>query len=168
MASKQADIIVNARIQKEQVEIAAEAEAEKQRRLARGEADSILAVKTAEAEGLYQILSKQAEGFEQIVKSAGDSSKDAVLLLIADKLPELVKIQVEAIKNIKIDRVTVWEGGQGNGSDGNSTAKFLSGLYKSVPPLNDLFNMAGMDLPDYFGKRQAEKEAEVIEVKEKK
>ena len=42
------------------------------------------------------------------MKAAGDDSKDAVLLLIADKLPELVKTQAEAIKNIKIDKVTVW------------------------------------------------------------
>jgi flotillin len=28
----------------------------------------------------------------------------------------------------------------------------MSGLYKSVPPLRDLFNMAGMDLPTYLGK----------------
>ena len=166
MASKQADTIVNAKIAKEQVEIAAEAEAEKQRRLARGEADSILAIKQAEAEGLFQILSKQAEGFDLIVKSAGDSSKDAVLLLIADKLPELVKIQVDAIKNIKIDKVTVWEGGGQGAGEGNSTSKFLSGLYKSVPPLNDLFNMAGMDLPDYFGKQQAAEKEEIIEIKE--
>ena len=33
----------------------------------------------------------------------------------------------------------------------NSTSKFISGLYKSVPPLSDLFNMAGMELPGYLG-----------------
>jgi flotillin len=85
--------------------------------------------------------------------------------MIADKLPELVQTQVEAIKNIKIDKVTVWEGGQNEG-EGNSTSKFLSGLYKSVPPLSDLFNMAGMDLPDYLGKAQENgNHAEVEEAK---
>ena len=90
-------------------------------------------------------------------------------MLIADKLEDLVATQVEAIKNIKIDKVTVWEGGNNEG-DGNSTSKFVSGLYKSVPPLNDLFNMAGMDLPQYMGSQQKEavEKAEVIEVKEKK
>ena len=97
------------------------------------------------------------------MKAAGNNSKDAVLLLVADKLPELVKTQAEAIKNIKIDKVTVWEGGQKEG-EGNSTSKFVSGLYKSVPPLSDLFNMAGMDLPDYLGK--AQKEAQEIEILE--
>ena len=83
------------------------------------------------------------------MKAAGDDSKDAVLLLIADKLPELVKTQAEAIKNIKIDKVTVWE--NGGGKDGKtSTSNFISGMYKAVPPLQEMFNMAGMQLPNYL------------------
>ena len=64
-------------------------------------------------------------------------------------MPELVKTQAEAIKNIKIDKVTVWD--SGSSTDGkSSTAGFLSGLYKSVPPLEEMFNMAGMQLPGYL------------------
>ena len=103
---------------------------------------------------MYEILSKQAEGFQKVVNSAGGNTRDAVLLLIADQLPELVKTQVEAIKGIKIDKITVWEGGNGNGNgEGNSTSNFISGMYKSVPPLSDLLNMAGMELPEYLGKK---------------
>ncbi|MFK7978919.1 MAG: flotillin family protein [Saprospiraceae bacterium] len=169
MATRQADTIVQAEIAKQKQIIDAEAEAEQIRALARGEADSIFLRKEAEAKGLYEVLNKQAAGFDQLVKSAGGNSKDAVLMLIADKLEDLVATQVEAIKNIKIDKVTVWEGGNSEG-EGNSTSKFVSGLYKSVPPLNDLFNMAGMDLPQYMGSQQKEvvEKAEVIEVKEKK
>lgn len=151
MATREADIIVQARIAKEKLEIEAEAEAEKIRRLAKGEADAILARQQAEAQGLLEILTKQAQGLDQIVKAANGNSRDAMLLLIADKLPELVKIQVEAIKNIKFDKITVWEGGGENGQ-GTSTARFMSNLYKSVPPLQELFNMAGMNLPDYLAK----------------
>ncbi len=167
MARQEADAIVNAEIAKRKLEIEAEAEAEQLRRIARGQADAIYAKKEAEARGMYELLSKQAEGFEKLVHSAGDNSRDAVLLMVADKLPELVKTQVEAIKNIKIDKVTVWEGGNQKEGEGNSTSKFISGLYKSVPPMNDLFNMAGMDLPQYLGNKAAE-EAEAVEVKEKK
>ncbi|MEZ4981598.1 MAG: hypothetical protein R2769_08435 [Saprospiraceae bacterium] len=99
------------------------------------------------------------------MEAAGGDPKDAVLMLIADKLPELVKTQVEAIKGIKIDKVTVWEGGNQKDGEGNSTSKFISGLYQSVPPMNDLFNMAGMDLPNYLGAKKAE-EAEYTEQKE--
>lgn len=148
-SSQLADIIVPAEIDKRKVEIDAEATAENIRRIAKGEADAILFKAQAEAQGQFEILTKQAAGMEQIVKAAGNNSKDAVLLLIADKLPELVKTQAEAIKNIKIDKVTVWE--NGDGKDGkSSTANFLSGMYKSVPPLQDMFNMAGMELPEYL------------------
>jgi flotillin len=62
-------------------------------------------------------------------------------------------MQTEAIKNIKIDKITVWENGH-NGDGKSSTANFVSGLYKAVPPLKDIFDMAGMNLPDYLGKEK--------------
>ena len=152
-ASREADIIVQAEIAKRRIEIDAEAEAERSRLVARGQADAVFMQREAEARGLYEILQKQADGFDEIVKAVGGDPRDAVLMLIADKLPELVKTQVEAIKNIKIDKVTVWEGGQQDGNgNGNNTSRFISNLYKSVPPLGELFNMAGMELPGYLGK----------------
>lgn len=152
-ASQYADVIIPAEIEKTRVEIDAEARAENIRRIARGEADATLLKKQAEAQGLLEVLTKQAEGLDKIVSAAGSNPKDAVLLLVADKLPELVKTQAEAIKNIKIDKVTVWDGG--NSSNGkSSTANFLSGMYKSVPPLEEMFNMAGMQLPSFLGSKQ--------------
>ncbi len=163
-AEQGADIIVPAEIDKRKVEIDAEAEADQIRRIAKGEADAIFLKKEAEAKGIFEILTKQAEGLDRIVKAAGNDSKDAVLLLIADKLPELVRTQAEAIKNIKIDKVTVWE--NGGGADGKtSTSNFISGMYKSVPPLQEMFNMAGMQLPDYLKGKDVE-EAEIAEIKD--
>ena len=148
-ATKYADIVVPAEIAKSKVEIDAEAKAENIRRIAKGEADAIFLKAEAEAKGLYEVLTKQAAGFDKIVQAAGNDSKNAALLLIADKLPELVKTQAEAIKNIKIDKVTVWE--NGGGKEGKtSTSNFISGMYKSVPPLQEMFNMAGMQLPEYL------------------
>ena len=148
-AEQGADIIVPAQIDKQKIEIDAEAEAEQIRRIAKGEADAIFMKKEAEAKGIFEVLTKQAQGLDQIVKAAGDDAQNAALLLIADKLPELVKTQAEAIKNIKIDKVTVWE--NGGGKDGKtSTSNFISGMYKSVPPLQEMFNMAGMQLPNYL------------------
>lgn len=160
-SSQQADVIVPAEIEKRKAEIDAEAEAERIRRRAKGEADAILFKAQAEAEGLYEVLTKQAAGLDQIVKAAGNNSKDAVLLLIADKLPELVKTQAEAIKNIKIDKVTVWENG-GSKDGKSSTANFLSGMYKSVPPLQEMFNMAGMQLPEYLKGADLKKDLENV------
>jgi flotillin len=159
-SSQMADVIVPAEIDKRKVEIDAEAEAERIRRRAKGEADAILFKAQAEAQGQFEVLTKQAAGLQEIVKAAGNSSRDAVLLLIADKLPELVKAQAEAIKNIKIDKVTVWENGA-NEDGKSSTSNFISGMYKSVPPLQDMFNMAGMDLPEYLkGKDKAAPDAD--------
>jgi len=155
-AEQGADIIVPAQIDKRKIEIDAEAEAEQIRRIAKGEADAIFMKKEAEAKGLYEILTKQAQGLDQIVKAAGNNSKDAVLLLVADKLPELVKTQAEAIKNIKIDKITVWENGSGSKEGKTSTSNFISGMYKAVPPLQEMFNMAGMQLPNYLKGEEVE------------
>jgi len=147
-ASQYADTIVPAEIEKQRIEINAEANAEKIRRLAKGDADGLYSKMKAEANGFFDILTKQAEGFKKIVEAAGDNPNDAVKLMIADKLPELVKTQVDAIKNIKIDKVTVWDSGNKDGS--SSTANFMKGMAGAIPPLDDLFKQAGMQLPDYL------------------
>ena len=152
-ATQQANIVVAAEIDKEKKIIEAEAEAEQARRIAKGEADAIFAKMEAQARGTQEILVKQAEGFAQTVSAAGGDPQKAVLMMIADRLPELVRTQVEAIKGIKIDKVTVWDGGKGSGGHGSgktATADFLSGLAGSIPPLEDLFKMAGMSLPEYL------------------
>ncbi|MTI49853.1 flotillin family protein [Sporosalibacterium faouarense] len=164
-ATRVADVVVKAEIDKQKVEIDAEAEAEKTRRHAKGEADGQLLKMQAEAQGIMEILSKQADGFERLVKAAGGNSKDAVTLMIADKLPELVEKQVEAIKNIKIDKITVWDSLGGNGNGTPSTANFISGMLKSLPPFEDVFNMAGMELPNYL-KGKSLDEDEKVEVAE--
>jgi hypothetical protein len=78
-----------------------------------------------------------------------------IALLIADKLEELMRVQVDAVKNIKIDKVTVWDGGQ-NADGKTSTANFISGMMKSVPPLDEVFALSGMQLPSFLGKKAEE------------
>ncbi|MBN2164773.1 MAG: hypothetical protein JW717_00685 [Marinilabiliaceae bacterium] len=150
-ATQMADIIIPAEIDKQKVEISAEAIAEQTRRHAKGDADAIFVKMQAEAKGIYEILSKQAEGFDKLVKASGSDPKNAVMMMIADKLPDIVKTQVEAIKNLKIDKITVWDT-MGSGKDGKSptTANFLSGMLGSIPPFEELFKMAGLELPDYL------------------
>ncbi|HRN78839.1 MAG TPA: SPFH domain-containing protein [Ferruginibacter sp.] len=148
-STQNANIVVPAEIAKQKAIIEAQAEAERLREQAKGEADAIFAKMDAEARGLYEILTKQAEGYKEVVQAAGGDPNKAFQLLLIEKLPELVKTQVEAVKNIKIDKITVWD--SGNAENGNgSTANFVSGMMKTVPPLNDLFNMAGLNLPSYL------------------
>ena len=149
-AKLEADVLVKAEIDKKELEIQAEAEAEQVRIRAEGEANATLARLTAEAQGNKEILIQQAEGFAKIVEAAGGDVRAAIQLLVADKIDEIVKLQVEAISNIKIDKVTVWDGMGGDGQS-PATANFVSGMLKAVPPLNEVFKMAGMEIPQYLG-----------------
>ena len=145
-----AEEIVKEEISKTQIEIASEAEAERLRRIAQGEADAILARYNAEAEGTKAVLQAKANGYKQLVESAGGDVKNAATLLMVEKLEEIVARQTEAIANLKIDKITVWDSGTG-GSEGGSTANFVSSLIRSLPPVHDVAKMAGVDLPDYLG-----------------
>ena len=165
-STQQANIIVPEEIEKQRRIIEAEAEAEKARVNAKGDADAIYAKMEAEAKGLYEILTKQAAGYDKMVQAAGGDANKAYMLLLLEKLPELVKTQVEAVKGVNIDHVTVWD--SGNGTDGKgSTANFVSGLMKSVPPLSDLFDLAGMSLPEYLGKKTEVQDVTPVEEKKK-
>jgi flotillin len=146
-------------IERKKVEIDAEAEAERIRRIAKGEADGVLAKYLAEAEGLRKVLDAKAAGYENLLRVCGDRKDLAPALLIIEKLPELVSEQVKAIQNLKIDKVTVWDSGANGAGDGGSTANFLRGLISALPPIHELANQAGIDLPNVLG-RVARSEAE--------
>ena len=149
-----AEEIVREEISKTQIEIAAEAEAERQRRIAQGEADAVLARYNAEAEGTKAVLEAKANGYKQLVASAGGDVKAAATLLMVEKIEEIVARQTEAIANLQIDKITVWD--SGNGGEGGSTANFVSSLIRSLPPVHDVAKMAGVDLPDYLGSMKEE------------
>ena len=155
-----ANIVIPAEIAKQQAIIRAQADAETIRENAKGEADAIYAKMEAEAKGLFEILTKQAQGYEQVVKAAGGDPTKAFQLLLIEKLPELVRTQVEAVKNIKIDKITVWDSGSNGENNSSSTSNFVSNMMKTVPPLNDLFNMAGLNLPTYL-KGEDEKQSKL-------
>ncbi|HEX2253880.1 MAG TPA: SPFH domain-containing protein [Thermoanaerobaculia bacterium] len=159
-AAQEASIVVPAEIEKRRIETLAEAEAERTRRLKKGEADGLQAMMEAEATGVAAILSRKAEGFERMVAAAQGLPELAALLLVTEQLPKLVEEQVKAISNVKIDKVTVWEGGRGHDGNGGSgktaTADFLSGLVGSLPPLHELTRNVGVKLPEYLGTMERE------------
>ncbi len=157
-STQEADVLVKAEIQKRKLELEADAQAEQTRRLAKGQADAIYLKMEAEARGMQELLSKQAMGYAQMVQAAGGNAIDATRLLLADKMEELMKVQVEAIKGIKIDKVTVWDG-MGSKDGTPATANFLSGMLKSIPPMNEMFNMAGLQLPEYLAKKSEKEES---------
>jgi flotillin len=146
--------VVRQEVEKTKITIAAEAEAEKTRREAKGEADAILLRYEAEAKGIKQVLEAKAFGYQALVQSANNDARAAATLLLTEKLEQIVTLQVEAIKAIKIDKVTVWDGGA-SANGGTTTSNFLAGMVKSLPPLHDVAAMAGLDLPKFLGDAKA-------------
>jgi flotillin len=146
-----AEEVVKKEIEKKKIEIAAEAEAERVRRVAKGEADGVLFKYIAEAEGVRKLLDSKASGYEGLVKSCGGNPKEAATLLMIEKIEELVTHQVKAIQGLKIDKITVWDSG-GNEGKGSSTSNFISNLIKSIPPMQEIASMAGVELPEFLGK----------------
>ena len=74
------------------------------------------------------------------------------VLLMIEKLEEVVAEQVGAIQNLEIDRITVWESGANGTGHGSATSQFLSSLVTSLPPLQGIAKMAGVELPAYLGR----------------
>jgi flotillin len=141
-------------VEKKRVEIAADATAERARREAAGEADAILARYTAEAEGIRKVLAAKAEGYNMLMEACVANPQLAPTLLMIEQLPAIVAEQVKAIQNLKIEKITVWDSGHnGNGRNG-TTADFLAGLIGALPPLHELAEQAGIELPAALGRVQ--------------
>ncbi len=146
--------VVLQEIERQKIEIDADAEADKLRRVAQGEADAVLAKYNAEAEGVRRVLEAKSHGYRELLKVCAERPELAPTLLVIEKLPELVAEQVKAVQNLKIDKVTVWDSGTavgGEGQAGGATADFLRGLISSLPPVHDLAKQAGIDLPEILG-----------------
>ena len=138
-------------VEKLKVQVQADAEAEKARRIALGEADAIKAKYFAEAEGVEAVLEAKAKGYQDLVKISNNRPEIATSFLMIEKIEKIVEKQVDAIKNIKFDKITVWDGGTGT-TNGSTTANFMKDLIKSLPAMHDLANQAGIELPQILGK----------------
>jgi flotillin len=151
LAQLRAEEVAQQETNKIKLEIDAEANAERTRREAKGQADAILMKYQAEAEGLQKLLEAKSEGYKHLIESCNGDSQAATSLLLIEKLSDIVQAQMEAISNLKIDKITVWDSGGHNGT-GNTTADFISGFVKSLPPLQEVAAMAGIELPQFLGK----------------
>ncbi len=163
----EAEEIVPQEIEKKKLEIEAAAEAQSRILRARGEAEAILAIKQAEAEGIQKLLDAKAKGYKQLFEACGDDAKSASTMLLIEKLEEIVKLQTEAIKNIKIDKITVWDSGNttGDPTKGSTTSNFINQFVKSLPSLHDVTAMAGLELPPFLGKVVDSPKEEVFNTK---
>jgi flotillin len=142
------ELLPAAEVAKSQVEIQAEAQAEQTRRLARGEADAVVARYEAEATGLQKVLEAKAAGYKRIIDAAGGDTQAAATLLMIEKMEEVIRIQTEALANIKIDKITVWDSGSGN----DGMQGFIRNFASALPPLHEIAAQAGVELPGFMGR----------------
>lgn len=142
-----AEVVVPAEAQKESILIEAEAEREKRVRIAQGEAEAILLRMRAEAQGIQAILAAKAEGYQQLVKAC-NGAREASSFLMIERLVEVAGVQAQAIQNLPLEKVVVWDSGNSQGGLGNLGQRLVGVL----PPMHELARMVGLDLPDFLGK----------------
>jgi flotillin len=151
-ARLRAEIVVQAEAEKQRQVVHAEAEKEQRRLVAEGEAAAILAQKQAEAQGTQAILNAKAEGYRQLVEACGNKDQAAAAFLIIERLTEVANIQAEAISNLPIDKVMVWDSGNGDSGMSNLGQRLMG----AIPPMHDLARLAGLELPEFLGKMNGE------------
>jgi flotillin len=159
LSTKRAEEIVDEEIDKERIGIQAQKEADQQVTLATGKANAYKQETDALVERIEKSFEANSTGFKKLVDAAGGDAKSAIGFLMVDKLEDLAKIQADAIKNIKFDKVTVFDGGNGNGG---GTAGFVQNLFKMVPPLQEYLNQNGMKLPEYLAETVEAVETKVL------
>jgi len=142
-----AEVVVPAEAAREQVVIQSDAEKQKRELVAQGEANAILVKMKAEAEGTQAILDAKAKGYGELIKASAEDPKAATSLLVIEKLTEVAGIQAEAIRNLPLEKVVVWDGG-GEGGGLSDLGRRLVGV---LPPMHQLAKMVGLELPDYLG-----------------
>jgi flotillin len=153
-AEQRAKLEAPAKAQKARMVVDAEAAAEKRRIEAQAEADAIYLKLEAEARGQFEILAKKGEGLKQIVQACGGATP-AFQMLMLEHLDHLAEASSRAISNIKFDKIVVWENGGHNGK--SSTADFLSGMAKTLPPMMQVMrDIGGVELPESLVKLGAD------------
>lgn len=153
-AEQRAKLEAPAKALKAQMIVEAEAAAEKRKLEAQAEATAIFAKLEAEARGQYEILAKKGEGLKRIIEACG-GSKQAFQMLMLEHLDNLAEASAKAISNIKFDKIVVWDGGNNNGR--SSTADFLNGMAKTLPPMMHVMrDIAGVELPESLVKLGAD------------
>jgi flotillin len=159
-AERRAELEAPAKAEKARTIVEAEAAAQSVRIAAEADAAAIYMKLEAQARGEYEILAKKADALREVVQACG-GAKEAFQLMMIEHLDTLAETSAKAISNIKFDKVVVWDGG----GAGGGTSGFLQNMANTLPPMmNVLRDIAGVELPGYFGKLTAEPKSSDVEV----
>ncbi|MDQ7784530.1 MAG: SPFH domain-containing protein [Desulfomonilaceae bacterium] len=153
-ARLRAEVVVPAEAEKQKAVVEADAERQRSVLMAEGAAKARLVQMEAEAKGVQAILDGKAAGYKSLVDACGGEASLTAALLLIEKLTEVSQIQAEAVKNLPIEKIVVWDGGNSGGL-ANLGSRFMSVL----PPMHDLAKMVGLELPEYLGKATPSQEA---------
>ncbi len=184
-ATRTADEIVKAEIEKRKQEIAAEAVAavlvreqqgkadalviEKQAegnaavQLAKGEADALLLKKKAEGEGLEMVGRGQAAAIQAALEAKASGFRQ-IVEAAGDARAASGLLVTEQLPSIVETQASAVRGlsfdkvvVMGGGSSGTgSVGSFVQNLVTGTLPLHELASSVGVQLPDYLGKKEAE------------
>lgn len=142
-----AEVVVPAEAARQKLVVESEAEQQKKVLLAQGQAQATLANMRAEAEGLQAMLDAKAEGYRGLVAACGSDPSVAAGLLLIEKLADLARIQTDAVKNLPLEKLVVWDSG-GDGGVSNLGRRLMGVL----PPMHELAKLAGLELPEFLGR----------------
>ena len=145
-ARLKAEVVVPAEAAREKAVVEADAERQKKILVANGEGEATVIKMQAEAKGTQTLLEGKANGYHALVEAVGSEPQLAAALLLIEKLTEVAHIQAQAIRDLPIEKVMIWDGG-GEGGLGNLGKRVMG----AIPPMHDLAKMVGLELPDYLG-----------------
>jgi flotillin len=148
-----AEVVVPAQAAKEKAVVEAEAERQKKILVAGGEAEAVMVKMQAEAKGQQAILDGKAAGYKSLVAACAQEPSLMAGLLLIEKLVDVARIQTEAVKNLPIEKIVVWDGG-GDGGMSNLGQRIMGAL----PPMHELAKMSGLELPEFLGRITPKKE----------
>jgi flotillin len=148
-----AEVVVPAQAAKEKAVVEAEAERQKKILVAGGEAEAVMLKMQAEAKGQQAILDGKAAGYKSLVAACAQEPSLTAGFLLIEKLVDVARIQTEAVKNLPIEKIIVWDGG-GEGGMSNLGQRIMGAL----PPMHELAKMSGLELPEFLGRITTKKE----------
>lgn len=150
-----ANEVAKVKAEKEQVELRAEAEKNKRIKEAEAEAQEILLRAEAEAKGINKIMEQKAAGYDKLRQAVGEDNLTSVLML--EKLVDVTKVKSEALSNLNIDKITVWDNPGSNSGEGRSGLNgFVDNFMTSIPAMHEIAEDAGISLPKYLGEKTNE------------
>lgn len=150
VAELSAETLAQTEVERQEAVVRAEMSAQEITIKAEADAAASLRLAEAQAQGLRKLLDAKADGYKKIVAAAGGDANAAANLLLIEQFKDIAEIQVQALKGITIDSVTLIGGG--NGSEGGSPiSAFVQDYVSALPGAHALAQAAGINLPNALG-----------------